>query len=50
MSELYNIAYRFNIDISVKIIIKYIIKINLLLVVYIDLKLLYKYFIKLKTI
>jgi hypothetical protein len=50
MSELYNIAYRFNINISIKIIIKRIIKIKLLLIVYRNLKLFYKYSIKLKTI
>jgi hypothetical protein len=50
MSELYNIVYKFNISISIKIIIKNIIKIKLLLIVYINLKLLYKYFIKLRTI
>jgi hypothetical protein len=50
MSELYNIIYKFNIDISVKTIVKYIIKIKLLLIIYINLKLFYKYFIKLKTI
>ena len=50
MSELYNITYRFNINILIKIIIKYIIEINLLLIIYINLKLFYKYFIKLKII
>jgi hypothetical protein len=50
MSELYNIVYRFNINISIKIIIKRIIKIKLLLIVYKSLKLFYKYSIKLKII
>jgi len=50
MSELYNIIYRFNISILIKTIIKYIIKINLSLIIYINSKLFYKYFIKLRII
>jgi hypothetical protein len=50
MSELYNIVYKFDISISIKTIIEYIIKIKLLLIIYINLKLFYKYFIKLRTI
>ena len=48
--ELYNIAYSFNIDILVKSIVNRILEMNLLLVIYIDLKLLYKCLIKLETI
>jgi hypothetical protein len=43
-------AYSFNIDILVKSIINKVLEIELLLVVYINLKLLYKYLIKLGTI
>jgi hypothetical protein len=50
MSELYNMAHGFNINISIKTIVKYIIEINLLLIVYINLKLLYKYLVKLGII
>ncbi|PMD67706.1 uncharacterized protein K444DRAFT_515980, partial [Hyaloscypha bicolor E] len=49
-SELYNMAYSFNIGALVKSIINRILEIELLLVVYTDLKLLYEYFIKLETI
>jgi hypothetical protein len=42
-------AYGFNISILVKFIINKILEIELLLVVYTDLKLLYKYLIKLGT-
>jgi hypothetical protein len=47
--ELYNITYGFNIGALVKSIINKILEIELLLIVYIDLKLLYKYLIKLET-
>jgi hypothetical protein len=42
-------AYSFNIGVLVKSIINKVLEIELLLVVYIDSKLLYKYFIKLGT-
>jgi hypothetical protein len=45
--EFYNIAYGFNIDTLVKSIINKVLEIELLLVIYTDLKLLYKYLIKL---
>ena len=50
MFKLYKIIYNFNIKTLIKIIINKIFKIKLLLIIYINLKLLYKYFIKLKTI
>jgi hypothetical protein len=43
-------AYGFNISTLVKSIINKVLEIELLLVIYTDLKLLYKYFIKLGTI
>jgi hypothetical protein len=48
--KFYKIVYDFNIRVLVKVIIDRILKIKLLLVIYIDLKLFYKYFIKLKII
>jgi hypothetical protein len=48
--ELYNIAHGFNIGDLVKTIINRILEIEVLLVVYIDSKSLYKYLIKLGTI
>jgi hypothetical protein len=48
--KFYNITYNFNIKALVKFIINKVLKINLLLVFYINLKLFYKYLIKLKTI
>ncbi|KAE9372116.1 hypothetical protein N431DRAFT_340376, partial [Stipitochalara longipes BDJ] len=48
--ELYRIAYSFNIGALIKSIINKILGINLLLVLYIDLKSLYKYLIKLGII
>jgi len=50
MFKLYKIIYNFNIKTLIKIIIDKIFKIKLLLVIYINLKLFYKYFIKLKII
>jgi hypothetical protein len=50
MFKLYKIIYNFNIRILIKIIINKIFKIKLLLIIYINLKLLYKYFVKLKII
>jgi hypothetical protein len=50
MFKLYRIIYNFDIRILIKVIINKILKIKLLLIIYIDLKLLYKYFVKLKTI
>ncbi|PMD60420.1 uncharacterized protein K444DRAFT_528366, partial [Hyaloscypha bicolor E] len=50
VSEFYSIAYSFNIGTLVKFIINRILEIELLLVVYIDSKLLYKCLIKLGTI
>jgi hypothetical protein len=48
--KLYKIIYDFDIRILIKAIIDKIFKIKLLLVIYINSKLLYKYFIKLKII
>jgi hypothetical protein len=42
-------AHGFNIGVSIKSIINKILEINLLLVIYIDLKLLYEYLVKLGT-
>jgi hypothetical protein len=50
MFKLYKIVYSFNIKTLIKVIIDKVFKIKLLLIIYIDLKLLYKYFIKLKII
>jgi hypothetical protein len=50
MFKFYKIIYNFNIKILIKVIINKVFKIKLLLVVYINLKLFYKYFIKLKII
>ena len=50
--ELYAIAYSFNINTIIKLIIKGIIAINrpFLILLYIDLKSLYNYFIKLSIL
>jgi len=48
-SKLYNIVYSFNIGTIIKSIINRALEINLLLVVYIELKSLYEYLIKLGT-
>jgi hypothetical protein len=48
--KFYKIIYDFNIRVLIKVIINRIFKIKLLLVVYINLKLLYKYLVKLKII
>ena len=48
MSKLYGIIYNFNIEVLIKVIINKILKIKLLLII--NLKLFYKYFIKLKII
>ena len=48
--ELYKIAYSFNIGNLVKTIINKILEIEVLLVIYIDSKSLYKYLVKLGTI
>ena len=50
MLKLYNIIYNFNIKALIKFIINKILKINFLLIVYINLKSFYKYFIKLNII
>jgi hypothetical protein len=50
MFKLYRIIYDFDIKILIKAIINKILKIKLLLIIYINLKLLYKYFIKLRII
>jgi hypothetical protein len=50
MFKLYRIIYSFNIRILIKAIIDKVFKIKLLLIIYINSKLLYKYFVKLKTI
>ena len=49
-SELYSIVYSFNISAIVKLIVNRALEINLLLVIYIDLKSLYKYIIRLGII
>ena len=49
-SKLYNIAYGFNISDLVKSIINKVLEIEVLLVIYIDSKSLYKYLVKLGTI
>jgi hypothetical protein len=49
-SELYKIAHGFNIGSLVKSIINKVLEIEVLLVVYIDSKSLYKYLVKLRTI
>jgi len=48
--KLYRIIYDFDIRVLVKVTVDKVFGIKLLLIIYIDLKLLYKYFIKLKTI
>jgi hypothetical protein len=48
-SKLYSIAHGFNIGSLVKTIINRILEIEVLLVVYIDSKSLYKYLVKLRT-
>jgi hypothetical protein len=50
MFKLYRIIYDFDIKTLIKVIIDKILKIKLLLIIYINLKLFYKYFVKLKTI
>jgi hypothetical protein len=50
MFKLYGIIYNFNIKALIKAIINKILKIKLLLIVYINLKLFYKYFVKLRII
>jgi hypothetical protein len=50
MFKFYKIIYSFDIRILIKVIIDKILKIKLLLIIYINLKLLYKYLVKLKTI
>ncbi len=50
MSELYGMAYGFNIGVSIKLIINKILRIKLLLVVYTDSKSLYECLIKLGII
>ena len=50
MFKLYKIIYSFDIKVLIKAIINKILKIKLLLIIYINLKLFYKYFIKLKII
>jgi hypothetical protein len=50
MFKLYKIVYNFDIKVLIKVIIDKVFKIKLLLIVYINLKLFYKYFIKLKII
>jgi len=49
-SELYGIAYGFNIGDLVKSIIDKVLEIEVLLVIYIDSKSLYEYLVKLGTI
>jgi hypothetical protein len=48
--ELYRIAYRFNIGAVIKSIVNKILNINLLFIIYINLKSLYNCFIQLSTI
>jgi hypothetical protein len=50
MFKLYRITYSFDIKTLIKVIINKIFKIKLLLIVYINLKSLYEYFVKLKII
>jgi hypothetical protein len=50
MFKLYKIIYSFNIRVLIKAIVNKVLKIKLLLIIYINSKLLYKYFIKLRTI
>jgi hypothetical protein len=50
MFKLYGIVYSFDIRVLIKVIINKVLKIKLLLIIYINLKLLYKYFIKLRII
>jgi hypothetical protein len=50
VSELYGMAYGFNIGVSIKLIINKILRIKLLLVVYTDSKSLYECLIKLGII
>jgi hypothetical protein len=50
MFKLYGIIYSFDIRALIKAIVDKILGIKLLLVIYINLKLLYEYFIKLKII
>ena len=50
MFKFYKIIYNFDIKVLIKVIINKVFKIKLLLIVYINLKLFYKYFIKLNTI
>ena len=50
VSELYTIAYRFNTSAIIKLTIKQLLQIKLLLILYTNLKSLYKYFVKLSTI
>jgi len=50
VSKLYSIAHGFNISSLVKFIINKVLEIEVLLVVYIDSKSLYKYLVKLGTI
>ena len=50
MFKLYKIVYSFDIKALIKAIIDKVFRIELLLIVYINSKLFYKYFIKLKTI
>jgi hypothetical protein len=49
-SKLYRIIHDFDIGVLVKAIVDRIFKIKLLLIIYIDLKLFYKYLVKLETI
>jgi hypothetical protein len=48
--KLYKIVYSFNIKTLIKAIINKVFKIKLLLIIYINSKLFYKYFIKLRII
>jgi len=50
VSKFYKIIYNFNIEILIKVMINKILRIKLLLIVYINLKLFYKYLVKLKII
>jgi hypothetical protein len=47
--KLYRIAYRFDIKATIKSIVNKILNINLLFIIYIDLKLLYNCLIRLST-
>lgn len=50
IAKLYIMAYKFNIEILIKAILKKILKFISLLILYIDLKFIYNYIVKLNII